>query len=69
MATTADAVVDQRLETLETMCTNLARRVEVMKAVMELLALEAGKDWRALCERAQRRLERRKAKEAAVGDA
>lgn len=69
MASAADAVADQRIETLETICANLTRRVEVLKAVTELLALDAGKDWRTLCERAQRRLEHRKAKDAAVGDA
>lgn len=69
MATAAEAVVDQRLTELETMCLNLTKRVEVLKAVLNVLALEEGKNWERLVARAARRLETRKLKEGAVDSA
>lgn len=67
--TAAEAVVDQRIATLETMCENLTRRVEVLKAVVETFCQEhggGGAAWRSLCKRAQRKLEARKARDAVV---
>ena len=67
MAQTAEAaVVDQRLTELETMCANLTKRVEVLKAVTKLLAREAGKDWRKLVGRAAGEIEARNARKAQV---
>lgn len=41
---------------LEAVVETLARRQKQLGAVVRLLALEAGKDWTALVERAERRL-------------
>lgn len=64
--TAAEAVIDQRLRELETTVTNMVKRVEVMKAVLKLLARAVGQDWRKLVGKAAGELEAKKAREEQV---
>lgn len=59
MPTAADAVVDQRLGALEAENRTLRAQFEQFKMIAYIMALEAGKDWKDLCKRAESRMKAR----------